>query len=96
MNDSASGTHDAAPTIPLGPPWSWLVPALADELRALLLGWCCFFCLLASYLVLRPVRDQIGVAGGAPMLFTLGWYTVAAMLIANPCLAWLLARWPVR
>ena len=35
-----------------------------DELRALLWSFAYFFCLLAGYYVLRPLRDQMGIAGG--------------------------------
>ena len=35
-----------------------------EEVRALL--WSClyFFCVLSSYYIIRPIRDDMGVAGG--------------------------------
>ena len=51
-----------------------------------------FFCLLASYYILRPVRDEMGVAGGVknlPWLFTA---TFLAMLVAVPVFGALVAR----
>jgi AAA family ATP:ADP antiporter len=65
------------------------------ELFALLTGWLCFFCLLASYSILRPIRDEIGVAG-ATTLFWLVTLTLAVMLAANPLLGWIFARLPLR
>src|SRR5262249_55116050 len=49
------------------------------------LGWCWLyiFSVLASYYILRPIRDQMGVAGGVnnlPWLFT---GTLIAMLVLN-------------
>src|SRR5260221_331166 len=78
---------------------SWvhrLVGSRPGETRAVCLGFACFFCLLASYSVLRPVRDQIGVAGGSPLMFRLGWWTLGAMLLAQPLLGWLVSKVPVR
>ncbi len=68
------------------------VAARADERRPVL--WSCgyFFCLLASYYILRPIRDDAGVAGGIknlPWLFT---GTMIAMLLVNPAFAALVAR----
>lgn len=53
-----------------------------------------FFCLLTSYYVLRPVRDEMGVAGGVrnmPWLFSA---TLITMLVAVPIYGALVARLP--
>ena len=60
-----------------------LINVTPAELPAL--GWCWFyiFSVLASYYILRPIRDQMGVAGGVnnlPWLFT---GTLIAMLVLN-------------
>ncbi len=60
-----------------------LINVTPAELPAL--GWCWFyiFLVLASYYILRPIRDQMGVAGGVnnlPWLFT---GTLIAMLVLN-------------
>jgi ATP:ADP antiporter, AAA family len=60
-----------------------LIDVSAAELPAL--GWCWLyiFSVLASYYILRPIRDQMGVAGGVdnlPWLFT---GTLVVMLILN-------------
>ena len=54
------------------------------ETRALLWSFAYFFCLLAGYYVLRPLRDEMGIAGGVrnlPWLFTA---TFVVMLAAVP------------
>lgn len=51
-----------------------------------------FFCVLGSYYMLRPLRDEMGLAGGVeglPWLFTA---TFVVMLAAVPVYSWLVAR----
>jgi ATP:ADP antiporter, AAA family len=71
-----------------------ITSARPAELRAALWAFVYFFCLLASYYVLRPIRDemanQIGRAGLAE-LFT---YVFVAMLVVAPVFGWLTARYP--
>ena len=55
-----------------------------------------FFCVLSSYYVLRPVREEMAVFSGAnniPWLFT---GTFVAMLIATPIFGWIASRFPRR
>src|SRR6185436_17309922 len=50
--------------------------------------------LLAGYYVLRPLRDQMGIAGGVrslPWLFTA---TFVTLLAAQPLYGWLVAKLP--
>ena len=57
-------------------------------------SWLYIFSLLSSYYILRPVRDEMGVAGGIenlPWLFT---GTLAGMIAVNPPFAALVARLP--
>ncbi|MEF8792520.1 NTP/NDP exchange transporter [Thiohalorhabdus sp.] len=66
------------------------------ELAALVWAFLYFFCLLAGYYVLRPLRDEMGIEGGLenlPWLFTA---TFAVMLAAIPAYGWASARWPRR
>ena len=45
----------------------WISRAAAvrpGEIQALLWSFAYFFCLLAGYYVLRPLRDEMGIAGG--------------------------------
>ncbi len=51
-----------------------------------------FFTLLAGYSILRPVREAMGLSGGAdklPLLFT---GTMIGMILVNPAFAWLVTR----
>lgn len=71
-----------------------VVDVRAGETRALL--WSCvyFFCLLSAYYIIRPLRDEMGVAGGVwnlPWLFT---GTLAAMLLVHPPFAYLVTKLP--
>ena len=64
------------------------------EIRALGWSWLYIFSVLSSYYILRPVRDDMGVAGGIenlPWLFT---GTLAGMVAVNPPFAALVARLP--
>ena len=75
----------------------WLqrtVPATPRERRVTLWSFAYFFTLLAGYYVLRPLRDQMGIAGGVknlPWLFTA---TFLSLLVAQPIYGALVARLP--
>lgn len=76
---------------------SWLgrlVDVRSDEIPALAWSWAYIFSILAAYYVLRPIRDQMGVAGGIenlPWLFT---GTLVGMLALNVPFAWLVKTLP--
>lgn len=55
-----------------------------------------FFCLLFSYYLLRPYRDEMGIRGDLENLPWLWTGTTAAMLLAAPLFAWLVSRLPRR
>jgi AAA family ATP:ADP antiporter len=61
-------------------------------------GWCWFyiFSVLASYYILRPIRDQAGVAGGVNNLQWLFAGTLAGMLVLNIPFAYLVKTLPRR
>ena len=63
-----------------------------DELRALGLAFVFNFIVLGSYYVLRPIRDEIGAAGGLENLSWMFTATLVAMLIANTLFAAIVAR----
>jgi len=87
--------------VPAGGPIVGLLRVLVDvrpgEAAALAWSWLYFFSILSAYYVIRPIRDEIGAAGGIenlPWLFT---GTLIGMLVANPPFSALVARLaPVR
>ena len=72
------------------------VPVDRQELRALLWSFLYFFTLLASYYVLRPVRDEMGVQAGAQNLPWLFSAVFVSMLVLVPLFGWIAGRLPVR
>ncbi len=75
----------------------WLgrvVDARPTEVRALLWSFAYFFCLLAGYYVLRPLRDEMGIAGGVKNLQWLFTATFVVMLAAVPVFGAVVARLP--
>ena len=55
-----------------------------------------FFFILSAYYVIRPIREEMALAGGVeyiPWLFT---GTLAAMLLVHPIFAAVVSRWPRR
>lgn len=76
---------------------SWLSRAVLvrrGELPVLLGGFLYYFCLLCSYYILRPIRDEMGVRGGVENMQWLFTATFFAMLVAVPIFAALAARFP--
>lgn len=69
-----------------------VVDVEAHEVRALLLGAGWFFCLLSGYYLLRPLRDAMGLAGGADELQWLFTGTFVAMLALVPLFGTLVTR----
>ena len=73
---------------------NWAIPATPQERAAALWSFAYFFTLLAGYYVLRPLRDQMGIAGGVrnlPWLFTA---TFVTLIVAQPLYGALVARLP--
>ncbi len=66
------------------------------EARALSWSFAYFFCLLAGYYVLRPLRDEMGIAGGVRNLQWLFTATFVAMLAAVPLFGAVVAQLPRR
>ena len=72
----------------------WAVPATPAERTAALWSFAYFFVLLAGYYVLRPLRDQMGIAGGVknlPWMFTA---TFVTLIVAQPIYGALVAKLP--
>jgi len=77
----------------------WLARAVVvhpGEVRALCWSFAYFFCLLAGYYVLRPLRDEMGIAGGVRNLQWLFTATFIVMLAAVPLFGAVVARLPRR
>jgi AAA family ATP:ADP antiporter len=58
--------------------------------------WLTIFCVLSSYYIMRPIRDQAGVAGGVNNLQWLFTGTLVVMLLLNLPFAYLVKRLPRR
>ncbi|MBQ6656758.1 MAG: MFS transporter [Ottowia sp.] len=64
------------------------------EARVLLLAWLYVVTLFMAYYMLRPLRDEIGAAGGVRNLPWLFVGTLGAMLALSPLFGALVQRWP--
>lgn len=64
------------------------------ETAALLLGFALHFCVLASYYLVRPLRDALGLEGGAGQLQWLFTATFVVMLLMVPVFGALASRLP--
>jgi ATP:ADP antiporter, AAA family len=71
-----------------------LVDVREGEMPSLMIAWAYFFCLLTINYILRPMREQIGVAGGEVALAINFMGTLGGMIVANPLYAWIVTRWP--
>ena len=73
-----------------------VVKVRPDEIRAMLWAFVYFFCLLSSYYILRPLRDESGVAAGVGNLQWLFTGTFFVMLAVAPLFGALVMRVPRR
>ncbi|MBK8003812.1 MAG: MFS transporter [Gemmatimonadetes bacterium] len=71
-----------------------LVGARPEEVPALLLAFGYHLLILTSYFILRPIRDEMGVAGGVSNVPLLWTGTLLATLAAQPLYAALVRRLP--
>ncbi len=71
-----------------------LVDVRPGELRALLWSWLYIFSVLSAYYIIRPIRDEMGVASGVETLPWLFTGTLCGMLLVNAPFAALVARLP--
>ena len=71
-----------------------MVDVRRHDLAALCWAFVYFFSLLCSYYIVRPMRDEMGVAGGVRNLPWLFSGTLLVMLLANPPFAALVAKLP--
>jgi AAA family ATP:ADP antiporter len=73
-----------------------LVAVEPGEMRALFWSFFYFFALLCSYYIIRPMRDEMGIAGGVDKLQWMFTGTFLVMLAAVPLYGWVAKRFPVR
>lgn len=66
------------------------------EIAALLLSFVYFFLVLAAYYIIRPVRDEMGVAVGREHLQVLFVAVFFVMLAAVPVFGWVSSHFPKR
>ena len=73
-----------------------LVDVRPSELAAVAWAWLYFFGVLSAYYVIRPIRDELGIAGGVGNLPWLFLGTLAGMVLCNPLFGALVSRLPRR
>ena len=80
-------------------PQSWLLQSIGaaskakpEEFRAALIAFSCNFALLASYYILRPVRDTMATVFGVAELQELFTGTFVLTVLLAPVFAWCAAR----
>src|SRR5207249_696097 len=64
---------------------------LAPALRA---SFATRLCMFASYTILRPVRDALGITSGLEKIPYLFWGVFIVMLVLQPLYGWLTSRFP--
>ena len=65
-----------------------------EENLALAWSWLYIFSVLSSYYIIRPIRDEMGVAGGVENLQWLFTGTLIGMVLVNPPFAALVTKLP--
>lgn len=73
---------------------SKIIDVRASEVPALAWSWLYIFSLLSSYYIMRPIRDQMGVAGGVNNLQWLFSGTLIGMLLLNLPFSYLVKNFP--
>ena len=73
-----------------------LVAVEPGEMQAFFWSFTYFFALLCSYYIIRPMRDEMGIAGGVDKLQWMFSGTFLVMLAAVPLFGWVAKRFPVR
>ena len=71
-----------------------LVVLQPGEAPALLASFATLLCMFASYTILRPVRDALGITSGLDKIPYLFWGVFVVMLALQPVYGWLISRFP--
>ena len=93
LSDSAAASDNTRRT---GWQWQNLVSVRNGEWRPLIWSFTYFFSLLCGYYIVRPIRDEMGIAGGVEHLQWMFSGTFAAMLAVVPFFGWLVRRFAPR
>ncbi len=67
-----------------------------NEMTQVIWSFLYFFCVLASYYILRPLREEMGVASGVDQLHWLFSAVFVVMLLLVPIYGWISSRFPRR
>ncbi len=73
---------------------SKMIDVRPSEVPALAWSWLYIFSLLSSYYIMRPIRDQMGIAGGVNNLQWLFTGTLIGMLLLNLPFSYLVKTFP--
>src|SRR5580698_4312596 len=73
---------------------SRIIDVRPNEVPALAWSWLYIFSLLSSYYIMRPIRDQMGIAGGVNNLQWLFTGTLIGMLLLNLPFSYLVKTFP--
>lgn len=71
-----------------------VIDVKAEEIPVLAWCWVYIFSIFLSYYIMRPIRDEMGVAGGVNNLQWLFTGTLVGMLLVNLPFAWLVKNLP--
>ncbi len=74
------------------PLWQRLLSVAPEERRQLVGAAGGFFCLMCAYAMLRPLREEMAIAGGVDEMQWLFTATFAVMLLVVPVYSWAVAR----
>lgn len=86
-DETPGARPDARSAWPAG---AWAIEP--HELPAVAASFLLFFCIMAGYFAVRPVRDTVGTLIGADRLANLWIGTAAASVLVIPVYGWLVAR----
>jgi len=88
---TASSSDTAQPIL-----FSRILGLQKHEYVAIAWSFAYFFCVLSSYYILRPVREQLAVGSGPNTIPWLFFGTFITMLIATPIFGWIASSFPRR
>ena len=71
-----------------------IVDVRPEEVQVLLLSGAYFFFILASYYVIRPIRDEMAVVGGVENIAWLFTGTLVGTILVHPLFTWAVSRFP--